>query len=134
MRWTYAFGSLAAAGVLLAGGSDCPVETPEPLRGMAAARHRAGIIPEEALSPDAALALFTEGASLASRLPPPLQPGSPADMVVLDSDRSRQSHSWWSGSSEGNLYGRSQVWRHPAHRVTERSGPPSPRNSDHVTG
>ena len=44
LRWAYAFGSLAAAGVPLAGGSDAPVETPEPLRGMAAARHRAGIV------------------------------------------------------------------------------------------
>ena len=31
MRWTYAFASLAAAGVPLAGGSDSPVESPEPL-------------------------------------------------------------------------------------------------------
>ena len=53
---------------------------------MAAARHRAGIVPEEALSPDAALALFTDGASRACGLPPPLQPGSPADLVVFDSD------------------------------------------------
>ncbi len=86
LRWTYAFASLAAAGVPLAGGSDSPVESPEPLRGMAAARHRAGIIPEEGLGAEAALALFTDGAARASGLPAPLQPGSPADLVVLAAD------------------------------------------------
>jgi hypothetical protein len=127
MRWTYAFGSLAAAGVPLAGGSDCPVETPEPLRGMAAARHRAGIVPEEALSPDAALALFTEDASRASGLPPPLQPGSPADMVVLDSDPvETESLLVEQIGVRATYMDGVEVWRHPDHRVTERSGLPSP--------
>jgi predicted amidohydrolase YtcJ len=83
---TYAFASLEAAGVTLAGGSDCPVEPPHPLRGMALARDRAGIHPPEGLAPDRALAMFTDGAALALREPPPLAPGSPADLVVLDRD------------------------------------------------
>lgn len=82
----YRWRTLAEAGVPLAGGSDCPVEPPAPLWGMAAARDRAGIIPEEGLSPEQALALFTKGAARAMGEPEPLAPGSPADFVVLDRD------------------------------------------------
>jgi len=86
LRRAYPFRSLLAAGALLAGGSDCPVEPPHPLRGMALARDRNGITPEEALSADQALHLFTAGAARALREPPPLAPGSPADYVLLDGD------------------------------------------------
>lgn len=83
----YPLASLAAAGVPLAGSSDCPVEPPHPLWGMAAARDRAGIKPErEALSAVQALALFTDGAARAIGEPEPLSVGSPADFVVLDRD------------------------------------------------
>lgn len=83
---TYPFGSLERAGALLAGGSDCPVEPPHPLWGMALARDRAGIVPEEALGPTRALALFTSGAARALGEPAPLAPGNPADLIVLDRD------------------------------------------------
>jgi predicted amidohydrolase YtcJ len=83
---TYPFASLEAAGVTLAGGSDCPVEPPHPLLGMALARDRSGVFPAEGLAPDRALALFTDGAATSLREPPPLHPGSPADLVVLDRD------------------------------------------------
>jgi predicted amidohydrolase YtcJ len=83
----YPLGSMAAAGVPLAGSSDCPVEPPHPLWGMAAARDRAGIKPDhEALSGTQALALFTDGAARALGEPEPLAIGSPADFVVLDRD------------------------------------------------
>ena len=59
LRRTYPFRSLLTAGAPLAGGSDCPVEPPHPLWGMAAARDRCGLVPEEGLSADQALALFT---------------------------------------------------------------------------
>ncbi len=80
----YAFRTLAEAGVPLAGGSDCPVEPPHPLWGMAVARDRAGIVPEEGLGPAQALALFTDGAAASLGEPPPLAVGSPADFAVLD--------------------------------------------------
>jgi predicted amidohydrolase YtcJ len=83
---TYAFGSLAAAGARLAGGSDCPVEPPHPLHGVASAIDRGGLTPEEALSTRAAFDLFTSGAAAALREPVPMQAGSPADLVVLDGD------------------------------------------------
>lgn len=86
LRRTYPFRSLLDAGAPLAGGSDCPVEPPHPLVGMAAARDRCGMVPEEALSPEDALALFTSGAATAIGDDADLEPGSPASIAVLDVD------------------------------------------------
>ena len=83
---TYPFRSLADAGTPLAGGSDCPVEPPHPLAGMAAARDRCGIVPTQALSPEQALALFTTGAAAAIGEQARLAPGLPATVTVLDRD------------------------------------------------
>ncbi|MDH3259601.1 MAG: amidohydrolase [Acidimicrobiia bacterium] len=82
----YPLASLASAGVPLAGGSDCPVEAPHPLWGMAAARDRGGLVPEEALSAAQALSLFTDDAARAMGEAKPLAIGSPADFAVLDRD------------------------------------------------
>ncbi|MFQ5949005.1 MAG: amidohydrolase, partial [Acidimicrobiia bacterium] len=83
---TYPFRTLRDRGVPLAGGSDCPVEPPHPLWGMAAARDRAGIVPEQGLDPADALALFTDGAARAIGEDASLMVGSAADVVVLDRD------------------------------------------------
>jgi hypothetical protein len=83
---TYPFRSLAAAGAPLAGGSDCPVEPPHPLLGMAAARDRLGLVPQEVLSAQAALDLFTKGASAALGRDAGIAAGSTADFTVLDID------------------------------------------------
>lgn len=83
---TYPLRSLLDAGAPLAGGSDCPVEPPHPLWGMAAARDRCGIVPEEALTAAEALALFTSGSARAIGETASLQPGSPAACTVLDVD------------------------------------------------
>jgi predicted amidohydrolase YtcJ len=82
----YPLRTLLDAGVPLAGGSDCPVEPPHPLPGIAAARDRCGIFPEEGLTAAEALALFTSGAARALLEPEPLAVGSPADFIVLDVD------------------------------------------------
>ncbi len=82
----YPFASLRRAGILTVGGSDSPVEPPDPLLGIVAAQTRYGIAPAEALSGAEALALYTDDAHRALRLPPPFTPGSPADFVVLDGD------------------------------------------------
>lgn len=84
--WLYPFRSMLAAGVPLSGSSDCPVEPPNPLAGVAAAVDRHGIVPSEALETDAALDLFTFGAARALREPQPLTEGSMADFVVVDRD------------------------------------------------
>lgn len=84
--WVYPFASMRDAGIPLAGSSDCPVEPPHPLWGMAAAVDRHGVSPGEALSPLEALGLFTSGAARAIREPEPLSPGSAADLVILDTN------------------------------------------------
>jgi predicted amidohydrolase YtcJ len=58
MRRAYPFRSLLEAGVPLLGGSDSPVELPDPQTGIAAAVDRHGITPEEALTKEQAEALF----------------------------------------------------------------------------
>ncbi|MGH8949243.1 MAG: amidohydrolase family protein, partial [Acidimicrobiia bacterium] len=52
------FRSLLEAGVKVIGGSDAPVELPDPATGIAAAIDRPGFNPSESLSPDQAEALF----------------------------------------------------------------------------
>jgi predicted amidohydrolase YtcJ len=83
---TYPFASLDYAGVPMGGGSDSPVESPDPWAGMALARDRAGVMHAEGLLPDRALALFTDGAAIALGEPLPLAPTSPADVIVVDRD------------------------------------------------
>ena len=82
--WVYPFASMLRAGIPTSGSSDCPVEPPHPLWGMASAVGRHGILSSEALSPSEALHLFTEAAAASLGEAPPLSVGSPADFVVLD--------------------------------------------------
>ena len=59
MSRAYPFRSLEEAGVTLLGGSDSPVELPDPATGIHAAVDRHGINTSEALSREAAEALFS---------------------------------------------------------------------------
>ena len=110
MPRTYAFASLAGAGVPLAGSSDCPVEPPHPLWGMAAARDRCGLTPEQGLDAGAARHLFTEGAAAAIGEARSLQPGAAADLVVMDVDPIGDRPCRLAGS------------RHPRHLRGRRAG------------
>lgn len=83
---TYAFRSLLDRGAELAGGSDCPVEPPDPLMGMAAAVDRHGVVAEQIVSASEALSMFTNGVSRALNRAVPLTPGSPAHLTIVDSD------------------------------------------------
>lgn len=83
---TYAFRSLAEAGAPLAGGSDSPVEPPHPLWGMATARDRCGLVPEEGLDAESALAMFTTGAAAAVGRKAALEPGAEASLSVVSVD------------------------------------------------
>ena len=87
-EWVYPFRSLLHADVPVAGSSDCPVEPPHPLWGIAAAMDRYGVNPHERLSGLEALAMFTSGAARALREPEPLSSGAPADLVIVDVDPS----------------------------------------------
>lgn len=60
-RWAYPFRSMAEAGLHLIGGSDAPVERPDPLAGIRAAVDRGGWQPGEALSSEEAIALYADG-------------------------------------------------------------------------
>ena len=77
----YAFKALRAAGARLAFGSDFPIEAPDPLRGLLAAR--------SGLSPSDALEGFTAGAAWAAfeeRLAGRIAPGRRADLTAFDRD------------------------------------------------
>lgn len=85
-RDPYRFGSMRRAGVNMIGGSDCPVERPDPLVGMAAARQRAGWDESERLSVTDSLGLYTSAAARHFRRPRPLSVGSPANLVVVEGE------------------------------------------------
>ncbi len=93
--WQYPFGSLAAAGVRLAAGSDWPVSTPDPLAALHVAVNRvaadedtAPFLPREALGVEQAFAAYTSGSAYVNHLDQTgvLAPGMVADLAVLDRD------------------------------------------------
>jgi predicted amidohydrolase YtcJ len=96
-RWSYAWQSLTQHGVLLAFGSDAPVETPDPWRGLYAAvtREREGEpdgrswYPDECLTLEQAFKAYTVGAAYAAgteAVQGTLEAGKVADFIVLDRD------------------------------------------------
>ena len=86
----YAWRALEKAGVRLAFGSDAPVETADPIAGMAAAttwRKQAKWHPELALTQASALRAYTSGAAYAAGMEDELgalRPGKLCDMTVVD--------------------------------------------------
>ncbi len=97
IRGAYAWQRLKAAGAILALGSDFPVERPDMLAGLYAARTRqdsagqppGGWLPDQRLSGEEALEGFTVGnayASFTEELRGRLQPGMDADFVALTVD------------------------------------------------
>ena len=87
---SYAWGALERAGARLAFGSDAPVETADPLGGIAAAtvwRRKTRWHPELAVSPAAARRAYTSGAAYAVGIENDLGslgPGKLCDMTVVD--------------------------------------------------
>lgn len=97
MRSSYAWKTMLRARIPLAGGSDCPVEPPDPLLGIYCAVTRknmngepeGGFFPNEKLSVSDAIGLFTAGAAYASSEETEkgtLEPGKLADFVALSDD------------------------------------------------
>ena len=97
VQFAYAWKSLLGAGVPLAFGSDFPVEHPDPLAGLFAARTRqspagqppGGFLPAQRLTGLEALAAFTTGAAyagFAEDVRGTLAVGQDADFVVLPVD------------------------------------------------
>jgi predicted amidohydrolase YtcJ len=97
LPWLYRIRSPLEEGVIVAGSSDAPVTPPDPLVGLYAAvtrRAESGqvLLPEEAISPAQALALYTVNAAYASfeeDIKGSVAPGKLADMVVLNDDPTR---------------------------------------------
>ena len=95
--WAYRWRSLQRAGVALAGGSDAPVESPDPRLGLYAAMTRqrpdgtpaGGWNPAERLSPAGALELFTSWAAAANHADTwcgKIGPGFVADLTIVNGD------------------------------------------------
>ena len=96
-RYAYAWRSVLDAGGKIAFGTDAPIETINPMDGLYAAvtrKDRAGEpgegwIPEEKLTMEDAIELYTLGPAYASfeeNLKGSLEPGKLADLVVLSTD------------------------------------------------
>jgi hypothetical protein len=89
----YAWGRLAEAGVPLAFGSDAPVESPDPLKGLDAAtrwRSRVGWYPDLALSEPGALDAYTLGVAYAAGMEREcgrLAPGYRCNLTVVSGDQ-----------------------------------------------
>lgn len=97
LKGAYAWATLLESGAQMAGGSDFPVEPPNPLYGLHAAVTRmdrngdplGGWLPEQKLSREQSLSLFTEYAAYAmheERRLGKLLPGYAADFVLLEKD------------------------------------------------
>ncbi len=97
MRSSYSWHTMLKAGIPLAGGSDCPVEPPDPLFGIYCAVTRkdlfgnppAGFFPNEKLTLNEAVNLFTMGGAYAEKQEHKkgsLVPGKLCDFVALSDD------------------------------------------------
>jgi hypothetical protein len=93
-KWTYNWKTFIDYGVHVAGGSDCPVEPFNPLYGIYAAVTRKnldgypenGWLPEQKLTVEEALYIFTMGSAYASfeeNIKGSITPGKLADIAVL---------------------------------------------------
>lgn len=73
----YPFAGMLETGVTVIAGSDAPIESPDPLAGIRAARHRGGITPEQAIDLDQAVAIHAAHRLMA---------GDRADLAVIHGD------------------------------------------------
>ncbi|MGC8998401.1 MAG: amidohydrolase [Candidatus Bathyarchaeia archaeon] len=87
-RWVYPFKTLFKSGVVVASGSDCPVEPISPILGVWAAVARKSFV-EESLTVEDALKAYTLNADYASfseKVAGTIEPGKWADLTVLSED------------------------------------------------
>ena len=93
---SYSFGTMGKRGITLSNGTDCPVEPPQPLRGIQCAVTRQvldGSVPpfrpEEAMTVEEALQSYTVSGAYASfeeKEKGKIAPGMVADFVILSAD------------------------------------------------
>jgi predicted amidohydrolase YtcJ len=87
--YLYRCAGFVNAGIPLGGSTDAPYGDPDPWAAMRAAVDRiapdgAPLGPDETLTPERALALFTSPADAPGAAPRRIEPGSPADLCLLD--------------------------------------------------
>lgn len=93
---SYAFRTMQEIGITVSNGTDCPVENPNPMRGLQCAVTRRPLDgslppyrPEEALTVEEALRIYTSGGAYASReedFKGRIAPGMAADFTILAED------------------------------------------------
>ena len=94
LKYLYPTSTLIKNGVKVAGSSDCPVVSPNPIIGIysAISRRTEGgefVLPEERITPLEALKMFTDyaaKATLEEKIKGSITPGKLADLVVLSGD------------------------------------------------
>jgi predicted amidohydrolase YtcJ len=94
LKYLYPIATLRKNGVIVAGSSDCPITPANPLIGIYAATSRATetgevVLPEERITPEEALKMYTEVAAKArfeEKDKGAISPGKLADLVVLNGD------------------------------------------------
>jgi hypothetical protein len=94
--WQYPFAALATAGARIAGGSDWPVSSPDPLLGAHVAVNRSTpenatrpFLPDQAISLRTALAAYTAGSARVNGLENTagsITAGLDADLAIVDAD------------------------------------------------
>ncbi len=86
-KYTYPYKSLIDAGVVIASGSDCPVEVPDVILGIHALVTRNGLVPEQCISIEEALKTYTINGAYAAfeeDVKGSIEVGKLADFVILD--------------------------------------------------
>ena len=81
--------SLVNEGVVIASGSDCPIESPDVILGLHALVTRNGFIPEECISIEEALKTYTINGAYAAfqeDVKGSIEVGKLADLVILNED------------------------------------------------
>ncbi len=84
IRDLYPFRSMLDEGLVASGGSDCPVESLNPVLGVWSAMTRGGIVPEESIGLDEALDMYTSKAASNGLDDRAFAEGEPADLTLLD--------------------------------------------------
>ncbi len=86
-KYTYPMKSLVDAGVVIASGSDCPIEDPSVILGLHALVTRNGFVPEQCISIEDALKTYTINAAYAAfeeKIKGSIEVGKLADFVILN--------------------------------------------------
>jgi len=85
--YTYPFKTLFEKDIIMAAGSDCPVEEPDVIKGLHAMVTRNGFVPKQCVSIEEALKAYTINAAYAAfeeNVKGTIEVGKLADLVILD--------------------------------------------------